>query len=69
MVINGMTPGPIIECNVGDRVLIKVKNNLGEPTSMHWHGVCHEKKNFSSNCIVVASIGIHCIRMSILRQH
>lgn len=36
---NGSTPGPTIEAYEGDRVRILLTNNLGEPTSMHWHGL------------------------------
>ncbi len=35
---NGTTPGPTIEATEGDRVRIVVKNELPEPTSVHWHG-------------------------------
>ena len=37
--INGPYLGPTIRCRVGDRVRIRVKNNLGEPTTLHWHGL------------------------------
>lgn len=36
---NGMTPGPTIEVNEGDRIRVILKNELPEPTSIHWHGV------------------------------
>ena len=36
---NGSTPGPTIEAIEGDRVRILVTNHLGEPTSVHWHGI------------------------------
>ena len=36
---NGTSPGPTIEANEGDRVRIIVKNELPEPTSVHWHGI------------------------------
>lgn len=36
---NGTTPGPTIEVNEGDRVRIILKNELPEPTSIHWHGI------------------------------
>ncbi len=36
---NGQMPGPTIECRQGDRVRIIVKNELPEPTSIHWHGL------------------------------
>lgn len=36
---NGSTPGPTIEAVEGDRVRIYVTNRLGEPTTVHWHGI------------------------------
>src|SRR5262245_3043809 len=36
---NGVCPGPTIEANEGDRVRIVFRNNLPEPTSVHWHGL------------------------------
>jgi len=36
---NGSIPGPTIEAYEGDRVRIIVKNELPEPTSIHWHGL------------------------------
>ena len=36
---NGTTPGPTLEAVEGDRVRILVTNRLGEPTSVHWHGL------------------------------
>jgi manganese oxidase len=36
---NGQTPGPTLEAREGDRVRIWVKNNLPEPTAVHWHGI------------------------------
>ncbi|MBA3963428.1 MAG: copper oxidase [Chthoniobacterales bacterium] len=36
---NGQTPGPTIEAVEGDRVRVLVTNKLGEPTTVHWHGI------------------------------
>ncbi len=36
---NGVSPGPTIEANRGDRLRIIVDNHLPEPTTMHWHGL------------------------------
>jgi hypothetical protein len=36
---NGSSPGPTIEIIQGDRVRIIVRNELPEPTSIHWHGL------------------------------
>jgi len=36
---NGTVPGPTIEANVGDTLIVDFTNNLPEPTNIHWHGV------------------------------
>jgi FtsP/CotA-like multicopper oxidase with cupredoxin domain len=36
---NGRVHGPLIEAVEGDRVRVYVTNRLGEPTTVHWHGV------------------------------
>ena len=36
---NGQIPGPIIRVNVGDKVRVKLTNNLPESTSLHLHGI------------------------------
>ncbi len=35
---NGSAPGPTIQVNQGDHVRVVFKNELPEPTSIHWHG-------------------------------
>jgi FtsP/CotA-like multicopper oxidase with cupredoxin domain len=37
--INGAYLGPTIRCYAGDRVTLRVTNNLSEPTTLHWHGL------------------------------
>jgi len=37
--VNGSVPGPILRLREGDTATIKVRNTLGEPTSIHWHGI------------------------------
>ena len=36
---NGQVPGPTIEANVGDTLVVELRNELPEPTSIHWHGL------------------------------
>jgi FtsP/CotA-like multicopper oxidase with cupredoxin domain len=36
---NGSLPGPTIEAEVGDTVVVHFTNRLPEPTTVHWHGV------------------------------
>lgn len=36
---NGRAPGPEIRVKRGERVRVRLTNNLEEPTSVHWHGM------------------------------
>src|SRR5712692_1960920 len=36
---NGQVPGPELRVTEGDTVRVTVKNELDEPTTVHWHGV------------------------------
>ena len=36
---DGGLPGPLVKTHVGDRVIVHFKNQLQEPTTVHWHGV------------------------------
>ena len=38
-VYNGRFPGPTLEFREGDRVTVHFRNNLPEPTTVHWHGL------------------------------
>ncbi|KHO01937.1 Cupredoxin [Metarhizium album ARSEF 1941] len=44
--VNGKWPIPRIECNVGDRLIINVNNQLGnQSTSLHFHGLFQNGTN------------------------
>lgn len=36
---DGGIPGPFLRARVGDRVIVHFRNELPEPTTVHWHGV------------------------------
>jgi len=36
---NAQVPGPLLRARVGDRLRVVVKNDMPEPTSVHWHGL------------------------------
>ena len=36
---NGSVPGPILRWQEGDRVTLRVTNNLAHDSSIHWHGI------------------------------
>ncbi len=35
----GSSPGPVIRARQGELVRVRLRNNLPEPTSTHWHGI------------------------------
>ncbi|KAF9431520.1 hypothetical protein BGZ76_000199, partial [Entomortierella beljakovae] len=39
LLVNGMFPGPLIEANTGDRIVVKVTNKMVNGTAIHWHGM------------------------------
>jgi FtsP/CotA-like multicopper oxidase with cupredoxin domain len=39
MTYDGLFPGPMIEANAGDEIVVHFTNALEEPTTIHWHGM------------------------------
>lgn len=44
--INGMYPGPLLEANKGDVIVVHVNNHLNRSQSIHWHGLRQLKTPF-----------------------
>ncbi|KAK0749196.1 laccase with copper binding domain [Schizothecium vesticola] len=45
LLVNGAFPGPLIEVNWGDKVVVHVHNNITGPeegTAIHWHGLLQQ---------------------------
>jgi len=42
---NGMVPSPLMKLEVGDKVKVRVKNDLPIATDVHWHGIPNDFKN------------------------
>ena len=38
LLVNGKFPGPVIEANEGDQLIVHVNNNMTIPSAIHWHG-------------------------------
>lgn len=36
---NNQVPGPVLRAKKGDTLVVRVQNNLPEPTIIHWHGI------------------------------
>ena len=43
-VINQSLPGPVLRWKEGEQVTLRVKNNLAEDSSLHWHGLILDSK-------------------------
>ncbi|MBW0466134.1 hypothetical protein O181_005849 [Austropuccinia psidii MF-1] len=57
-VVNGQYPGPTIEANEGDEVMVTVKNDLAQPTSIHWKGLFQSGTNYFDGIEGVTECGI-----------
>ncbi|EJT53235.1 diphenol oxidase [Trichosporon asahii var. asahii CBS 2479] len=44
--VNGIYPGPLIEANKGDTIVVHVNNKLDRSQSIHWHGLRQLKTPF-----------------------
>jgi FtsP/CotA-like multicopper oxidase with cupredoxin domain len=57
--INGKFPGPLIEANMGDRLVVNVTNKLSaNATSVHWHGLFQNGTNWFDGTVGVTQCGI-----------
>ncbi|CAG8978382.1 hypothetical protein HYALB_00010401 [Hymenoscyphus albidus] len=46
LTVNGMFPGEMIECNVGDTIVIHVDNQSKNASSIHFHGLFQNGTNY-----------------------
>lgn len=51
--VNGAWPLPAIQGKVGDRVIVNITNNLGQPTSIHFHGLYQNGTNEMDGPVMV----------------
>ncbi|EKM52892.1 uncharacterized protein PHACADRAFT_261563 [Phanerochaete carnosa HHB-10118-sp] len=58
LVVNGVFPGPTIEANQGDRLIIKVTNQMSNKTSIHWHGIPQNGTNYYDGTAAITECGI-----------
>lgn len=59
LLVNGKFPGPLIEANRGDRILVNVTNGLdSEPTAIHWHGIHQKTTPYFDGTAGVSQCGI-----------
>ena len=58
LTINNQFPGPMIECNEGDTIVIEVDNQSVNATSLHFHGVFQNGTNWMDGTIGVTQCPI-----------
>ena len=59
IVVNGQSPGPLIEANTGDRIRVRVNNQLESwSTSIHWHGINQNDSPWMDGVEGVSQCGI-----------
>ena len=54
---NGTSPGPTLRVRPGDTLVIKLENNLDEPTNLHTHGLHVSPEGDSDNVFVQVDPG------------
>lgn len=58
VVINGDFPGPLIEINEGDTIVVHVDNQATNATSIHWHGLYQNGTNHMDGTVGVTQCPI-----------
>lgn len=58
MLINGQFPGPMIEVNEDDTVVVHVDNQAANATSLHWHGIYQNGTNFMDGTVGITQCPI-----------
>jgi len=49
---NGRVPGPVMELRAGDDVRLRLRNELSEPTNLHYHGVHMSSEGTADNTFI-----------------
>ena len=58
MLINAQFPGPLIECNERDTIIVHVHNQALNATSFHWHGIYQNGTNWMDGTVGVTQCPI-----------
>ena len=58
ILINRQFPGPLIECNDGDTVIVHVDNRAVNATSFHWHGIYQNGTNWMDGTVGITQCPI-----------
>jgi FtsP/CotA-like multicopper oxidase with cupredoxin domain len=58
ILINSTFPGPLVECNEGDEIVVHVHNHASNATSIHWHGLYQNGTNYMDGTVGVTQCPI-----------
>ncbi|KAG5988271.1 hypothetical protein E4U43_004791 [Claviceps pusilla] len=58
ILINNQFPGPLVECNEGDTIIVQVQNKAVNATSIHFHGLFQNGTNFMDGTVGVTQCPI-----------
>lgn len=58
MLINAQFPGPLIEANEGDTIVVHLYNEAQNATAMHWHGLYQNGSNFMDGTVGITQCPI-----------
>ncbi|EMD61359.1 hypothetical protein COCSADRAFT_53777, partial [Bipolaris sorokiniana ND90Pr] len=56
--INATFPGPLIECNEGDEIVVHIYNHASNATSIHWHGLYQNETNWMDGTVGITQCPI-----------
>ncbi|KAI1492621.1 hypothetical protein F5X96DRAFT_677585 [Biscogniauxia mediterranea] len=59
ILVNGQSPGPLIEANTGDTIRVHVNNMMANwSTTIHWHGIDQKRTTWMDGVMGVSQCGI-----------
>ncbi|KAK1589940.1 multicopper oxidase [Colletotrichum navitas] len=58
MLINNQFPGPLVECNQGDTIVVHVRNEAANATAIHFHGMLQNGTNSMDGTVGVTQCPI-----------
>ncbi|RAQ99639.1 multicopper oxidase [Stemphylium lycopersici] len=58
ILINDTFPGPLIECNEGDELVVHIHNRATNATSIHWHGLYQNGTNWMDGTVGITQCAI-----------
>ncbi|KAI8320857.1 hypothetical protein GQ54DRAFT_334452 [Martensiomyces pterosporus] len=56
--VNGKLPVPIVKAQLGDTLVLRLHNNLNEPTGLHSHGILNNGTNYYDGAGMITECGV-----------